>query len=323
MRLVGLIDDEPRARRLADYLLTLEIPAELRTQRDGTGWGVWVIREDQVEHARREFDAFLRAPDDPRYASAARPAQQLRKQADRREREHRRNTIELRGRLNTISALRCPVTHALILGSVVVALLTGVGADWRTLMPLYFSPPVTEVVAVPIGDGTTLSVPQKVERSSGLDALRRGQLWRLWTPMFIHYGWMHLIFNMSALYGLGGLIELRKGSLLLIALVLAASPVSFLAQYLWDVQRHGFDRPSLPGGMSGVVYALFGYAWMKSDYDPESDIRISSNAIVAMMLWLVLCMTGFLGPIANAAHVGGLVFGLCVGIAPHLIGRRT
>ena len=33
-----------------------------------------------------------------------------------------------------------------------------------------------------------------------------------------------------------------------------------------------------------------------------------------MMIWLVLCMTGMVGPIANAAHVMGLVVGIVFGL---------
>jgi membrane associated rhomboid family serine protease len=37
-----------------------------------------------------------------------------------------------------------------------------------------------------------------------------------------------------------------------------------------------------------------------------------------MLLWLVVCMTGTVGPIANAAHVGGLVMGGLWGLIPWL-----
>ena len=55
------------------------------------------------------------------------------------------------------------------------------------------------------------------------------------------------------------------------------------------------------------VYALFGYIWMKGLHEPEQGMGVHPNTVNIMMLWLVVCMTGMLGPIANAAHVMGLV----------------
>lgn len=320
MRQVGTIADETMARRLADYLLTVDVEAEVRPA-GGSGWGVWVTREDDLERGRGALSEFLVNPDDPKYRSVARPAQELRRRAERAEREHRRRSIELRDRLNVISPARCPVTHALIVGSVLVALLTSVGRDTKALLPFYFAPPQTVREWKTAGNGSWLPKLVVKEVSSGLGPIRRGEVWRLWTPMFIHYGWMHLIFNMIMLHRFGGVIELRKGPLVLLGLVLASGPASFVTQYFWDVRESGAEAVSLPGGMSGVIYALFGYAWMKSVYDPDADIRVPHQTVNIMLIWLVACMSGLLGPIANAAHVGGLAVGLLVGVAPHLWSR--
>ena len=57
---------------------------------------------------------------------------------------------------------------------------------------------------------------------------------------------------------------------------------------------------------------------MKSDYEPESHLRIRSDTIIFMLAWLVICMLGIVGRIANAAHFAGLAFGMLVGLVPHL-----
>jgi GlpG protein len=316
MRKAGAVPSEELGRRLMDYLVTLEIPAE--TRRDGGGWSVWVVHEDNLKRGKEEIESFLKNPDDPRYQAAARPAQRVRKELQREEREHRRNSIALGGRLNTIRPGRCPVVFTLLAGCIAVALLTDVGRNTAALLPFFFSPPIAEYHRIPVVDGVELPMISVIERSAGLEPIKQGQLWRLFTPMFIHYGWTHLIFNMMALYYFGGLIELRKGSLLLITLVLIAAPVSFLAQYAWDVEQHGPDQISLPGGMSGVIYALFGYVWMRGEYEPESALRISTSTISWMLVWLALCMTGFVGSIANAAHLSGLALGMGLGLGPYL-----
>ena len=310
MRMVGAIADEGAARRLVDYLLTLEIPSEARPN-SGSGWGVWIFNEDHVERGRQELDAFLKHPDAPKYRTASGVASQLRQEAQRADRAHRKNTIDLRGRLDRISPYRCPVTYALIALSVLVAVFSNVGDNRAFLAPLYFSPPTT--VESDTGEVRV--------RSARLEPIKRGELWRLWTSMFIHYGWVHLIFNMSVLYRFGGMIELRKNSWVMLGLVLFATPITSLAEYVWDLQSLGPNEIALPGGMSGVVYALFGYVWMKSDYEPDSHIQISNNTVMFMLAWLVLCMTGFLGEIANAAHLSGLIYGMCVGLAPQFLDR--
>ena len=59
---------------------------------------------------------------------------------------------------------------------------------------------------------------------------------------------------------------------------------------------------------------LFGYIWMKGIYQPEQGMGVHPNSVNIMLLWLVLCMTGVLGPIANAAHVVGLAVGIVFGL---------
>jgi GlpG protein len=115
------------------------------------------------------------------------------------------------------------------------------------------------------------------------------------------------------LTALGTLIEVRRGTLRLAGLVLISAVISNLGQFLWMERTnpdgfHGFY------GMSGVVYALFGYIWMKMVYEPDQGLMIHPNNITIMMLWLFLCMTGVVGPIGNAAHVVGLVVGIVFGV---------
>ena len=80
------------------------------------------------------------------------------------------------------------------------------------------------------------------------------------------------------------------------------------------MERSNPGEPQFFLGMSGVVYALFGYIWMKGLYQPEQGMILHPNTITIMLFWLVLCMTGFVGPIANAAHFMGLAAGVAFGV---------
>jgi GlpG protein len=144
-----------------------------------------------------------------------------------------------------------------------------------------------------------------------LDDIGRGQFWRLITPALMHANPIHIVFNMLMFRQLATLIEVRRGTLRLAVLFLIAAAVSNYGQYLW-MERIGDVSPFL--GMSGVVYALFGYVWMKGIYQPEQRMGVSSASVNVMILWLFFCMSGALGPIANAAHFVGLAVGIGFGL---------
>jgi len=96
-------------------------------------------------------------------------------------------------------------------------------------------------------------------------------------------------------------------------MVLLIALISNLAQYL-------FKGPSF-GGMSGVVFGLFGYIWMKSEFDPGAGMFIPKSSVVLILGFLVICTLGLLGPIANYAHFGGLIVGMILGYGP-VVSRR-
>jgi GlpG protein len=95
-----------------------------------------------------------------------------------------------------------------------------------------------------------------------------------------------------------------------VGLLLLLAVGSDLAEYLWSGPMFH--------GMSGVVYELFGYVWMQARYLPRPDLFIDRNNAIVLMVWLFLCMSGLLGAIANAAHVGGLLVGAVAGSGPYL-----
>src|SRR5262249_60151130 len=83
-----------------------------------------------------------------------------------------------------------------------------------------------------------------------------------------------------------------------------------------NVAQFEYSGTPLFGGMSGVVYGLFGYIWMKSRFDPSAGLYMDPRNSIIMIVWLFLCMTGAVGHIANAAHVAGVIVGIGVGYAP-------
>lgn len=205
--------------------------------------------------------------------------------------------IELAGRgrhlplQTTVSWRMVPVTTGLILCSIIgFGLFYFRAANWLA----YFTfTPFELVNGKPVFDSI------------------HGQYWRLVTPAFLHFGWLHIVFNSLWLWELGGKVERVMGHLNMFLLFLVIALVSNGSQY-------AFGGDGLFGGMSGVVYGLLGFSWVAPLLQPAWRIRPTPTLMLFMVGWLVLCMVGLVevlgfGAIANAAHLGGLLCGAILG----------
>lgn len=152
-------------------------------------------------------------------------------------------------------------------------------------------------------------------------SLPRTEYWRLITPIFLHFGLLHIVFNTLWFWDLGRRIEQLHGSVRMLAAVLLMGLGSNIAQFM-----AGGD--GVFGGMSGVIYGLLGYGWMWSYLCPTRSVHIPKPVLMFMLGWLVFCLLGFttmlgMGNIANAAHVGGLLIGILLGLGAGFIERLS
>jgi GlpG protein len=310
MRQIGSItSSDADAERFSDYLLTQGI-GNMVEEGQGGAWDVWVEDDDHLDRGRSELERFRANPAEPRYETAAK-AEKIRKQTEKVEQRRHKQHVDVRTRWSQPGQLARPVTVALAVLCVLVAIGTKLNMAGET-------PLANALRIAPVEDAGGGYVSWH-----DLDAIRHGQVWRLVTPIFLHFGPMHLIFNLFVLFDLASMIEQRRGSLFLLMLVLVSAVASNLAEYYASLSltQASLHPSPLFGGMSGVNYALLGYAWMKGKFQPHLGVGVAPQTLTVMLFWLVLCFTPLLGPIANVAHVAGLVTGVAFGYLPYAVRR--
>ena len=150
------------------------------------------------------------------------------------------------------------------------------------------------------------------------EALARNEWWRILTPAFLHFGIFHVVFNSLWLWEFGRRIELLVGSGAYLLLLSAMAVGANVGQYLWS-------GPSLFGGLSGVVYGLLGYIWIRGKRAPHPLLELPGAILPIMLVWLLVCLFGVVdlliqGGVANGAHVSGLLIGMVFGA---VAGRKT
>jgi len=189
-------------------------------------------------------------------------------------------------------ALRWPLTFVLLLISALITALISFDSQSHILSALSIVP--------------FHQVPQGLSYLPLEQALKAGDIWRLLTPTFLHFGLLHLIFNGLWVWELGRMIEKRQSTIQLAVLFLISAIGANLTQYMMgDI---------LFGGLSGVVYALLGYCWFWDRLAHQPIFYIRKPVFILLLVWLVFCLVGGssllgFGNVANAAHIAGLVSG--------------
>jgi membrane associated rhomboid family serine protease len=142
-------------------------------------------------------------------------------------------------------------------------------------------------------------------------AIDQGEYWRLVTAGFLHTGLIHLMFNMLALYVLGGMLEPAIGRL-------KFAVVYFVSLLAGSFGALLLEPDALTAGASGAIFGLMGAA----------VVVMRSRGIAAMEsglgLWigLNLLITFTIPGISIGGHLGGLVGGALAALAlSELAGR--
>src|SRR5215471_41915 len=135
--------------------------------------------------------------------------------------------------------------------------------------------------------------------------IANGQWWRLVTPIFIHLGLIHLLFNNFALFQIGPLLEESLGSQKFIFVYLASGIVGNIGSFIFGI----------PG--AGASGAIFGLIALAAVYGYRMGGVAGRSLMRQMILWagigLVLGQTVLRAD--NVNHIGGLITGAALGFA--------
>jgi GlpG protein len=303
MRILARFEERSQAETLHAALVVEGIEGRVEPAKEG-GFHVWVHDERDLDRAKFMLRAYEEKPDDPRFEDARKRAPAVRREKAKEEKSTRPNVIDPRRRWTAVEPGIGYVTLFLI-GVCSIAFLISF-------------PGVPEMM------GSTRQQVEDwflIDRSSSYDEIlrgkfydvRQGQVWRLVSPIFMHaepkladgmfaflMGVFHFIFNVYWLRDLGTRIEHRQSAFFMIGIVLVTAILSNVAQYL-------LVGPNFYG-MSGVVYGLFGYVWIRGYFDPASGYGMPGGTVALMIGWMIAGFFGLLN-MANWAHAGGLLVG--------------
>jgi membrane associated rhomboid family serine protease len=133
-------------------------------------------------------------------------------------------------------------------------------------------------------------------------AVADGQLYRLVTSAFVHYGTTHLLLNMWALYVVGPPLEMLLGRLRFGALYALSLLGGSVLVYLLTLN-------TATAGASGAVFGLFGATFVVA-----KRLNLDMRWVVVVIV-INLVFTFVARGISWQGHVGGLVTGALVAAA--------
>lgn len=302
MRQIGSLQSKQHAERFTDFLATQGVSSQV--EENAGHWSIWVRDEDQLDLSRAELDRFRETPDADQYVKATSAARQIRLEEQRRLERAARNKVDVRQNWTAPLTRRAPLTAALIAICVVIGLFSE--SVFAPMEPeKYQANRVFRALAL----FDPVHLLDRNWNGNTLVDVEGGQVWRLFTPAFLHRGFTHIIFNMFVLNFFGSRIESRQRWGRIAILFFVGSAAGVLGEYFYsDASVVGF---------SGVGYAMFGYLWAYGLIAPEKRLGMEPINVMIFVGWLVAGFAGILDKmlgmsVGNMAHLAGMLAGFAV-----------
>ncbi len=144
-----------------------------------------------------------------------------------------------------------------------------------------------------------------------------GEWWRMLTSAFVHIGIIHILMNIYVLYSIGRLTERLFGHFGFLVLYLLAGVGGSVASLAWRLH-------TVSAGASGAIFGLYGglfaFLLLQRHTMPAETLKALASSTGIFLLYNVIFGVVRQGT-DMAAHLGGLVSGVCIGLllaqSPH------
>lgn len=133
--------------------------------------------------------------------------------------------------------------------------------------------------------------------------IQGGEFYRLFTCMFLHFGWEHLFYNMMLLWFAGDMLEERAGAVRYLLIYVIGGVLGNVLSL-----AVGIDREVVSAGASGAVFAVIGaLIWIVVRNKGRAEGI--DNRGICMMALLSLAQGFMDSGVDNYAHLGGFIGG--------------
>ncbi|WP_259068421.1 rhomboid family intramembrane serine protease [Mucilaginibacter sp. X4EP1] len=155
-----------------------------------------------------------------------------------------------------------------------------------------------------VGDDTSEKIYMLLGFNNRTHVLN-GEVWRLFTSIFLHFYFLHLALNMIVLVYVGSLIEYKLGKWNFLMMFLFTGVISSMFSVMWH-------STEISAGASGAIFGLFGIllALLSTNFY-ERSARKALLISTAITVGINIIPVG--EGIDHAAHFGGLLSGYILG----------
>lgn len=140
--------------------------------------------------------------------------------------------------------------------------------------------------------------------------IEKGDYYRIFTSMFLHFGFDHLLNNMVILAAIGWNLEYEIGQLKFVILYLFSGLGGNLLSAYWDIRVGDY---AISAGASGAIFGVIGALLYIAIRNRGRIGDISGKGLVFMII-LSLYYGYSSGGVDNMAHIGGLIAGFLLSV---------